>query len=170
MDGWLDGWMDEERTIQQYRDKEVGQSWMKGGGRERVTTGTDTERERRMWGSTHFVTEQKCIKNAPATVAMATKGKLFHVSHFVAHGYCPETEGWMIRERSGWIEAETIIINNQSALSSSDLWLMAPSRSPSLGFKVSLVGQVTQDVLHMVTAILCFSHSATIISFYCSNL
>ena len=56
-------------------------------------------RERRMCGSIHFVTVQKKYGIPPAPVAVETKGKLFHVSRFVAHGNHPEIEGRKKRER-----------------------------------------------------------------------
>lgn len=53
-----------------------------------------------MCGSLHFVTEQsRKLWNTPAPVTMETKGKLFHVSRLVAHGNCPEIEGWIKRKR-----------------------------------------------------------------------
>lgn len=60
----------------------------------------DGERKRRMCGSMHFVTEQsRKLWNTLVPVAVETEGKLFHVSRFVAHGNCPEIEGWIKRKR-----------------------------------------------------------------------
>lgn len=98
------------------------------GRKEELILKDDRERERRMCGSIHFVTEQsRKLWNAPAPVAVETEGKLFHVSCFVAHGNCPEIERWIERKRereiSGFetrnretgIKQQSPIINNHLA-------------------------------------------------------
>lgn len=46
----------------------------------------------------YILSQSRKLWNTPAPVAMETKGKLFCVST-LAHGCCPEIEGWMFKNK-----------------------------------------------------------------------